>query len=189
MAHLPSLKASESEAEELEPFEAFDEVSQKNLTQDFQDLPFSYNETKLIVLVRDPEWAYAYWDFSGETWQWIQDFKHRDPKIAFKIRVHNIDQKSFWDCDVDVEAKNWYLNLGIPNTTFELELGFIDSYGRFHLIAKSNRIKTPRNGPSDKIDEQWMTDDFEELYRLSGGNQFASSSHLSALSSFSSRQR
>jgi hypothetical protein len=36
--------------------------------QVINDLPFSYNETKLVLMVRDPLWAYAYWDFSADSW-------------------------------------------------------------------------------------------------------------------------
>ena len=141
------------------------------------DLPFSYNQTKLILLARDPEWAYAYWDFSAETWNWIMKLLKEDPATRAKLRVHNLSHQTFYDLDVPLEAKNWYLHLGLPNTEFEAELGLLDSKGRFYRIIKSNRIRTPRNGPSEVIDPDWDPSEFADIPQLSGkgAQQFAAS--------------
>ena len=56
------------------------------------DLPYSYNETKLVLLVRDPYWAYSYWDFSGETWNWSQGLLTGDASLKPMIRVHDLDE-------------------------------------------------------------------------------------------------
>lgn len=144
------------------------------------DIPFSYNKTEIILLPRDPYWAFTYWDFSGETWNWITVLRERDHGARPKLRVHNLDQRVSYDKDIDLEAKNWYLELGSPNTSFEVELGILDSSGKFHRIALSNRIKTPRSGPSEQIDPDWELSGFElsELYRLSGGGRERSGSEV-----------
>ena len=145
-----------------------------------KELPFSFNKTLLALLVRDPFWAYGYWDFSGDTWNWIENLRRKDSRTKPKLRIHNIDRGGSLDLDVQLEAKNWYIELGIPDCTFEAELGLIDSQGRFHLIAKSNRIKTPRNAPSTKIDPEWSLtpEEFEEIYKLSGGGKTGSGSEF-----------
>lgn len=135
------------------------------------ELPFSYNQTLLVLLVRDPYWAYGYWDFSAQTWDWIQDFFRTEPRIRVILRIHDLDRGGYDDLDVQLEAKNWYLHLARPNTSFEAELGLLDSHGKFHLIAKSNRIRTPRDTPSDVIDPHWGASEFNELYKLSGGGK------------------
>ncbi len=140
------------------------------------DLPFSYNKTQLVLLVRDPEWAYAYWDFSSETWNWIQSIFTRFPGSAPKMRIYNLSAGGYFDLDINLEVKNWYICLGVDNTEFEAELGILDSTGKFHVIVKSNRIKTPRSKPSDQIDPKWIPEHFDELYRLSGGGRFDGSS-------------
>lgn len=137
------------------------------------ELPFSYGKTNIVAMVRDPFWAYTYWDYSGETWNWMVIFRERDTGARLKLRVHRIDHKNFFDVDIPSETKNWYLELGEENASFEIELGILDSQGRFHRIALSNRIRTPRNGPSENIDPEWNLNDFElsELYKLSGGGK------------------
>lgn len=144
------------------------------------DLPFSYNETKLILMPRDPFWAYAYWDFSADTWNWILVFRERDHGTKPKLRIHNVDKGTFEDRDIFLDARNWYLELGFPNTSYEVELGLLDSQGKFHLIAKSNRIRTPRNGPSGNRDHEWNLSEaeFAEIYRLSGGGKTGQGSEI-----------
>ena len=61
------------------------------------DLPFSYNKTELVLLVRDPEWAYSYWDFSSETWNWIQSILKSKPGAAAKLRVHNLSAGNYFE--------------------------------------------------------------------------------------------
>lgn len=136
----------------------------------YNDLPFSYNETKLILLVRDPTWAYSYWDFSEGTWHWIEKLRSGEPGMRPLLRVYNMNQENHFDLAVQLEAKNWYIDLGLPDTTFEAELGLLDSRGKFYVIARSNRVRTPRNGPSPNIDPEWSygPSEFEELYKLSG---------------------
>ena len=141
-------------------------------------LPYSYNETKLILLVRDPYWAYSYWDFSGETWGWIEDLRRKKSIARYILRILNLDERSSYDIDVQLETKNWYLHLGLPDHAFEAELGMIDTTGRFYLIARSNRIRTPSDGPSKDVDGQWNPDDFEEIYKLSGGGKTGHGSEI-----------
>lgn len=137
------------------------------------DLPYSYGSTEIVLLIRDPYWAYAYWDFSPETWSWLAVTRERDVQARAKLRIHNRDRKTFYDLDVNLDAKNWYVDLGLPNTSFEVELGLVDSQGCFHLIAKSNGVRTPRNGPSENTDPNWPLSDaeFAEVYRLSGSGK------------------
>lgn len=125
----------------------------------------------MVLLVRDPYWAYSYWDFSGETWGWIQQKLSGDFSLKPMIRVHDLDQKHFYELLVSLEVKNWYLHLGVPDHRFVAELGLGDGKGRFLLIARSNEVRTPRDKPSEEIDSDWQDRNFEETYRLSGGGQ------------------
>ena len=140
------------------------------------ELPFSYGETKLVLLVRDPYWAYSYWDFSGETWNWAQKKLSEDSSLKPMIRVHDLDGQRYYDLLISLEAKNWYLHLGTPDRRYVAELGIGDGNSRFYLIARSNEVRTPRDSPSNIIDPEWNDRDFEEIYRLSGGGDTGLSS-------------
>lgn len=144
----------------------------------YEELPFSYNETKIILMVRDPYWAFAYWDMSEATASKVGSLlKEHYGSIKAILRIYDVTDLDFngknahrtFDVDVFLEARNWYLNLGIANRSYVVDLGLLDAQGNFYLITRSNVVKTPPDGPSDVIDEEWMAIDFEEIYALSGG--------------------
>ena len=141
-----------------------------------KDLPFSYGETKLVLLVRDPYWAFSYWDFSGETWNWVQQRLKSDSSLKPMLRVHDLNTQRFFDLLISLEAKNWYLHLGTPDRRYVAELGIGDGNSRFYVIARSNEVRTPRDSPSNVIDPKWNDRDFDEIYRLSGGGDTGLSS-------------
>src|SRR3990167_1561308 len=64
--------------------------------RNFTDLPFSYGETKLVLMVRDPYWAYSYWDFSGETWVWCQKKLAEDSSLKAIMRIQDLDAKRYY---------------------------------------------------------------------------------------------
>lgn len=173
----PPLKPSPLRKEALWPqAQAPPEVVTRREASVLRDLPFSYGETKLVLLVRDPYWAYSYWDFSGETWNWAQQKLSQDTSLKPMIQVHDLDAKRSYRLSISLEAKNWYLHLGTPDHRYVAELGIGDGNSRFYLIARSNEVRTPRDSPSDVIDSEWSDRDFEEIYRLSGGGQTGLSS-------------
>lgn len=149
-------------------------------------LPSSYNETRIVVLVRDPYWAHTYWDLNHEKLGEVSSLiRGQWGTIRTILRVYDVNDiphfngdnaVRYFDIDVMLEAKNWYIHLGVPNRDYVVDLGLLDAQGKFYLIARSNRVRTPRDGPSEVIDEEWMAIDFEEVYALSGGYGVGSSS-------------
>ncbi len=146
-------------------------------TPDGYELPYSYNVTKLVAMVRDPYWAYCYWDLDSDM--------EREVKRKLKIegiwrpiiRIYDVTGIKFdgencnniVDVDITLDAGSWYLYLGEPGRSFIFDIGLIDIDGNFFLIARSNLINIPLDGPSEIIDEKWMAVDFEKIYVASGG--------------------
>ena len=139
-------------------------------------LPRSYNITKLVLMVRDPEWVFVYWDLDVQKRKWVE-YLFSKGYARTVLRIYDVTNIDFnganahhqWDIDVQIEALEWYVNLGSPNRAFIADLGVVDGQGWFHCLARSNAIRMPRNGPSEVIDEEWMSLDFDEIYALSGG--------------------
>jgi hypothetical protein len=142
------------------------------------DLPCSYNHTKIALMVRDPFWAFTYWDMGEQTTQKVNALmKEHYGNIRPILRVYDVTDVEFngknahrsFDLNIFLEARNWYINLGVPDRAYLVDLGLLDAQGNFYLIARSNVVRAPRDMPSDVIDEEWMAVDFEEIYALSGG--------------------
>lgn len=152
------------------------------------DLPHSYNVTKFVLMVRDPHWSYAYWDFAEEKRSEIEEyFRKYSVQIKPVIRVHDItgidfqgtNGNEFWDVDIDLNARSWYLRMSAPGKRYVLDLGLRHADGRFFLLARSNESGTPTDSPSDVIDDKWMITDFYEVYSsLIQGTQNLSSREL-----------
>ncbi|MBU1864367.1 MAG: DUF4912 domain-containing protein, partial [Candidatus Omnitrophica bacterium] len=122
-------------------------VSEQSSCDEGRGLPFSYNTTKLVAMVRDPEWAYTYWDFDGDTYNKITYlFREKSNTIKPILRVYEITGIEFdgtacnysWDIDVHLDAKSWYVRLGDDNKVYVLDLGLLGDDNTFYLIARSN---------------------------------------------------
>jgi hypothetical protein len=157
-------------------------VPQKSSVAELEhkELPLRYNEDVIVLQIRDPWWAHAYWDVSSSTLgrlrsQHSPDFDGaRWVLRAYDVSFINFDGTNahrFFDTGIDQEARNWYLNFGSPGTSWCVDLGMILADGRFITVVRSNIISLPLDGPSWITDEEWMIpdDEFRRLYGMSVG--------------------
>ncbi len=144
------------------------------------ELPLRYDEDVVVLQVRDPWWAHVYWDVRTATInklkaEYKQDFERgRWVLRAYDVSYINFDGSNanhFFDTGIDPDARNWYLNFGAPGTSWCIDLGVVLPDGRFIMIARSNVISLPLDGPSWITDEEWMIpdDEFRRLYGMSIG--------------------
>ena len=120
-------------------------------------LPWSYGQTRLVLLVRDPYWLFSYWEITGEAHALAEDLVGREAwrRARPVLRVYDVTGGSHYDVAVDEAARNWHLNVGQPDRTWYVELGRVTAAGRFIMLARSNTVHTPRDGPSGVIDRRW----------------------------------
>jgi uncharacterized protein len=151
-------------------------------------LPDTYGDTLIVLLPRDPQWIFAYWEISDGT---KEDLKKKYGGNIFQkskpaIRVYDVTNVNFngnnanrsFDIFVTPEAKNWYIYVGMPKRNYCADLGLLVDDGVFITLARSNVVATPAGGISDIYDEQWMLvkEDFEKLMKLSGIDKIGASS-------------
>ncbi|MGM0608045.1 MAG: DUF4912 domain-containing protein [Candidatus Muiribacteriota bacterium] len=151
------------------------------------DLPENYGDTKIVAMVRDPLWIHVYWE--------VQEKKLKDLKSMLgdsfqectrALRVHDVtdidfngeNSISYFDIQVEPFSSSWYINTGNPNRDFIVDLGILTPSGQFILIARSNKIKTPRAGISQNIDQQWMMveEKFSKILQMSGSENIGQGS-------------
>jgi hypothetical protein len=147
---------------------------------DVYELPAGYGDNRIVIQVRDPYWVFAYWEISQRKINDVQQKYGHDLADSRKVlRVYDItgisfngnNANSFFDIDINDMAKNWYINVGNPGRSYCVDIGFLLATGKFVLLARSNFVTTPIDGPSHITDEEWMIveDDFNKLYGLSAG--------------------
>ncbi|MFH1312719.1 MAG: DUF4912 domain-containing protein [Candidatus Eisenbacteria bacterium] len=144
------------------------------------ELPPAYGGDRIVLLVRDPYWLHVYWEISRDTLLNAKKILREEWETARSVlRVYDVtgvdfdgnNAESFFDIEIDGGANNWYVNTGVPNRTYCIEIGLLSKSGKFVMLARSNKATTPRDAPSDVSDEEWMIPDwqFEQIYALSGG--------------------
>ena len=128
-------------------------------------LPDRYGRTEIVLMVVHPLLLYAYWEATPESCQHAQEVLGAEMDGAHAImRIYDISLIHFdgtnahhvFDIDVGLEAPGWYVHLWSPEKSYVADVGFLARTGRFHAVARSNVVHTPRATPSPRTDEQWM---------------------------------
>jgi hypothetical protein len=129
----------------------------------------TYNETAIHLLVRDPSWAFAFWDISDNDRQILRT---EDGPPSLFLRVFEIDKsdtsdnkRDFFDIPLSEEDAQWYINLPRPKSRYRIELCARLS-GKVKVLARSKEVLVPRQ----LLDEgsSALAPDTAELLRLSG---------------------
>jgi len=124
------------------------------------EFPRSYGKNQLTLLVRDPEWLYAYWEITATVQsEFSRQFGDIWNLSRPTLRVYDVtdeNKKTFYDIQIQDYAESWYIHVGKPNHTFFVDLGRVLPDGRFYCIARSNFVTTPSNRISDVIDPNWL---------------------------------
>ncbi len=151
------------------------------LTEEPYTLPTSYGEDRLVLMVRDPWWLYAYWEIRPDTERAVRQQLQPDEVAGLQsvLRVAEITGRTqsgdtphrTFDIRLSGMATNWYIQTNAPNRTFLAELGLLTKTGRFLPLARSNQVTTPPDGPSAVVDEQWAAPDavYAQLLSMAGG--------------------
>lgn len=143
------------------------------------DLPIQYGDNKIVLLVKDPWWLFVYWEVTAAREKEVRELIQREGLTAEKtvLRVYDVTDAplsqphSFFDIELNSFTTNWYIDVGVPDRQWVVELGIRARGGRFFVLIRSNLVRTPRFGVSDVLDEEWMMpeESFWKLFRLSGG--------------------
>lgn len=143
--------------------------------------PPGYGDNKIVLLVRDPWWVFTYWEIRRDREEEaIKKIESSGDSIEKSIlRVYDVTDIKFdgrnahshFDIDLKGLANNWYINVGSPERSWVVDIGILSKKGNFYLMARSNSIRTPRFGMSDKLDAEWMMseDEYWKMFGLSGG--------------------
>ena len=152
-------KNIETEKEEAKPQYIPDDVDI------VRELPDRYNETKLTLMMRDPEWCFFYWDISDYDISYHSLKNRRISVRIFHVFGYDITNGEIHrEIDVNAIYGDRYINLAMPHAYFIAELGYYDENNRFIVLARSNMIYAPRDSISSNYDEEWMVN--EEIIKL-----------------------
>jgi uncharacterized protein len=127
-------------------------------------LPEGYGASRIMLLPKDPQSAYAYWDVPQEAKQAIRN--QGGLRLALRLadvtglaagkQAHNIQQ---FDCDE--LARDWHLAIPVSDRDYLVELGYVAQDGRWLVLTTSNPVRIPPAYPSDWDADQFLTLNWE----------------------------
>jgi len=144
------------------------------------DLPGGYGESRIVLLPRDPQMAYAYWDVPNER----REEMRRQGGVRLALRLYDVTDidldsqsaHSLQQYECDEMARDWYFPVPVSDRDYVVEIGYVCNDGRWLVLARSTPVHVPPVYPSDWIEDQFMTVDWNLDLR---GQQLASLTHPS----------
>jgi hypothetical protein len=118
-------------------------------------LPYSYNETNIVIMPKDPGTIFMYWDISENN---ISQLQQRNINTNFRIRIRNLDKDEVHYVIPDYNSKDWYFNLKYTNLDKKnliADLGVYDNDNNFLILASSNMINLPSSSVYKKDYDYW----------------------------------
>lgn len=112
--------------------------------------PETYGVNRVRLLVRDPEWIFAYWDVNPAGMKNLGKSLGERALALSRLTLRVLDPVSGGSSDILLPpgARWWYIHTDSARRTYRAELGVTLPSGEFRRLAESNTVVTPRVGPS-----------------------------------------
>ena len=117
-------------------------------------------DTRVVFLPRDPQWAYVFWEISEKDRQ--QAFKAGASQLCLRVAdVTGMNNggshpHTLQEVPVDSHATEWYLPVPLSDRDYRVELGYRVSGGGWISLAFSSVARVPALHPSEQILDQFV---------------------------------
>ena len=144
---------SEETEENLEPLAAID--------KSIGDLPIGYGESRIVLLPRDPQWAYVYWDVPNSQKEELR--RQGGQQLALRLYDAtdvNLDYQTpnnLQEYNSDELAREWYLPIPISDRDYVAEIGYRCADGRWLVLTRSKVVHVPPVFPSEWVEDNFIT--------------------------------
>ena len=133
-----------------------DEELISQITEDYP-LPERYNDTRIILMLRDPSWAFTYWDLGQADYDKTQSVESAGELFlrVYSLPDGELDKKSYSDY-FDIPVRNsddsWYINLPVAGIRYCIDL-MLKEYAKEVILCRSNIITAPRADVARELEE------------------------------------
>ncbi|HEY9877099.1 MAG TPA: DUF4912 domain-containing protein, partial [Leptolyngbyaceae cyanobacterium] len=161
-----------------------EDLNLADVDEGLTELPDGYGESRIVLLPRDPEWAYAYWDIPNEK----KEERRRQGGQRLALRLYDVtdidlahqNPHSLQQYDCEELARNWYLPIPVSDRDYLTEIGYLTPDGRWLVLARSAPIHVPPVYPSDWVEDHFISVNWDENLQ---GQTFLTLTHPSQRSS------
>ncbi len=132
-------------------------------------LPDGYGDSRIVLMPRDPQWGYVYWDAPNEAKEELR--RQGGQRLALRLyditdvglthqSAHSLQQ---YDCDE--LARDWYVPIPVSDRDYIAEIGYLTGDGRWLLLARSNAVRIPPVYPSEWFEDYFISVGWTEELR------------------------
>ncbi len=139
------------------------------------DLPREYKRTRLVVMPRNSQWMYAYWEIAPYTWE---DVKHHfGTEVQFEghpiLRFYseNMGLRDTFDVPVRLDERCWHVLSPEKGRAWRADLGILLANGYFIILAISNPIQlsTGRTMTDQEVEGGVSESEWDSTFDIKGG--------------------
>ena len=151
-----------------------------------QELPFSYNETTIDVVLRNPAWAYVYWDISASDLQNVINVKGFSKLL---LRVHfwesEIADKLVDVCELSISVEDRAQYIFLPSGKKYFSIDLIAEYSNIEpkKLTTSRRVTIPSGAPVISLES--LEKPMAPILKLSGIQELLKTHYQNHRQSFS----
>jgi hypothetical protein len=122
--------------------------------------PRPEEETRVVFLPRDPQWAYVFWEINEDD----REFARKDGAQQLCLRVADVTglaggsshPHTLQEVVVDSHATEWYLPVPLSDRDYRVELGYRKGGRGWISLAYSSVARVPALHPSEQILDQFV---------------------------------
>jgi hypothetical protein len=113
------------------------------------EIPELYGEDRLVLMTKDPEYLFAYWEITPEKIAAGEAGKRRGEDYREAMRLNwaarDLFERNFAVLPVSLDARKWYLRVPFSGLSYQIELGWLGSQGHFIALLTSNPSDAPES--------------------------------------------
>ena len=137
-------------------------------------LPKSYNTTRIVLMLRDPAWAFAYWELADMV---LQDLEVNSQFEGVFLRVFLLEPDEAgrptgervldsFDIPVQLSDLQWYIHLSERNSPYRVSL-VTRVGGNEEVLASSKSVMVPPGTVVD-VEEESQSERSDRILAYSG---------------------
>ncbi len=140
-----------------------------DVDQALPELPGGYGESRIFLLPRDPQWAYAYWDIPNAQKEGLR--QQGGQQLALRlydvtgIDVNYQSPHNLQEYGCDEMTREWYLPIPVSDRDYLLEIGYRTWDGRWLMLARSEQMRVPPVYPSDWVEDRFLSVGWDQELR------------------------
>jgi uncharacterized protein len=132
-----------------------------NVDEGLNELPDGYGHSRIELMPRDPQWAYAYWDIPND--HKLELRSQGGQTLALRlydvtdIRLESQAPHSVQEYPCDELAREWYMPIPVSDRDYMAEIGYRCQDGRWLMLSRSATMRIPPVYPSEWVEDHFLT--------------------------------